>query len=210
MKINLNISTFFAQNILPLRSISVTNEMSHECKPALLVWKVLNVEYKGMTMKKIKYFIAAAAIISISNAQADNREFADIYTECGLGAMIAPNNEAVAAVTNVTWDLGTTAISSNISSPDTCQGGKAKTAAYIHNTYAQLEADLAKGEGEHLAALLEITGCDSNKHNKIVYGLRADFTKTVSSQGYESQTRFQKAGALHNQLSQRVTSTCTI
>ncbi len=37
------------------------------------------------------------------------REFADIFTECGIGAMIAPNNEAVAAVTNVTWDCGTTA-----------------------------------------------------------------------------------------------------
>lgn len=42
-----------------------------------------------------------------------NRTFGQIYTQCGLGAMIAPHTPVVAAITNVTWDLGTTAISSN-------------------------------------------------------------------------------------------------
>jgi len=46
--------------------------------------------------------------------------------------MIAPIN---VAVTNVTWDLGTTAISSDISSQDSCQGGKVKVRVFINNSY---------------------------------------------------------------------------
>src|SRR3989338_65651 len=88
------------------------------------------------------------------------REFADIYTECGLGALIAPRNEAVAAVTNVTWDLGTTAISSNISSPQTCTGGKPKAAAFIYDPYQSLETDLASGYGAHLDTLMPLVGYD--------------------------------------------------
>ena len=65
--------------------------------------------------------ITGASLLVFSSMSFADREFADIYTECGLGAMIAPNNEAVAAVTNVTWDLGTTAISSDASSEENCK-----------------------------------------------------------------------------------------
>ena len=81
---------------------------------------------------KLKLLSLAAVLGSaLLTAPVQARDFADIYTECGLGAMIAPNNGTVAAVTNVTWDLGTTAVSSNVSSEDSCSGGKKKTAAYI-------------------------------------------------------------------------------
>ena len=89
-----------------------------------------------MLNKGFKLSLAAVTVLLLTipqNSQA--REFADIYTECGLGAMIAPRNEAVAAVTNVTWDLGTTAISSDISSQDSCQGGKVKVRVFINNSY---------------------------------------------------------------------------
>ena len=69
------------------------------------------------------------------------REFAEIYTDCGIGGMIAPRSDAVVAITNVTWDLGTTAISSNISSPDSCSGGQAEKAVFIHDSYDVLELD---------------------------------------------------------------------
>lgn len=68
--------------------------------------------------------LVAATSCGMAHAQGEatgakkKRAFADIYTECGLGTMIAPKNAAVAAVTNVTWDLGTTAISSDDSSED--------------------------------------------------------------------------------------------
>ncbi len=102
-------------------------------------------------MRKAIRMFALGLLSAVTLTQpAMAREFADIYTECGLGAMIAPRNEAVAAVTNVTWDLGTTAVSSNVSSPDSCSGGKQKAAAFIHDAYASLKTDLASGYGAHL------------------------------------------------------------
>lgn len=97
---------------------------------------------------RVATVVAVVAFGLLVNSQTSmSREFADIYTDCGLGAMIAPKTPGVAAVTNVTWDLGTTAVSSNISSPDACVGGKEKTAAFIHDSYSSLEEDLAKGDG---------------------------------------------------------------
>ena len=81
------------------------------------------------TMKTLTLAFAASLLLAQA---AGAREFADIYTDCGLGALIAPRTPAVAAVTNVTFDLGTTAIISNVSSPETCQGGKALAAAFIN------------------------------------------------------------------------------
>lgn len=129
---------------------------------------------------------------------AEAREFADIYTECGLGAMIAPNNAAVAAVTNVTWDLGTTAISSNATSEDTCAGGSAKSAALIYKSYPELERDIANGEGEHLAALLTIAGAES--HEATIAKLRPEFAALVAADGYADSSRAEKAAALYELL----------
>lgn len=146
-------------------------------------------------MKK-GFLLAASAALFLAAGQASAREFADIYTECGLGAMIAPNNGAVAAVTNVTWDLGTTAVSSNVSSADTCQGGKKKTAAFIYEQFAQIEKDLARGQGQHLAALMNIAGCEVGSEQT----LRAGFADSVAQPGYAAQSRFERAEALFNQV----------
>lgn len=142
--------------------------------------------------------IGCASLVFSSDSQA--REFADIYTDCGLGAMIAPNNEAVAAVTNVTWDLGTTAISSNASSEDTCQGGQAKSAALIYKSYPELERDIANGEGEHLNALLTMVNVDSDAHNAVIEKLRPAFASLVNADNYDALSREDKAAALYDLL----------
>ncbi|HEX6363246.1 MAG TPA: DUF3015 family protein [Albitalea sp.] len=147
-------------------------------------------------MKKALCLVAAAAAMFAGQASA--REFADIYTECGLGALIAPNNGAVAAVTNVTWDLGTTAITSNASSADTCAGGKKKTAAFIVQQYAQLEKDLAQGQGKHLDALMSIAGCQAGAAQT----LRTSFAASVAAPAYATQSRFERAEALYDQVQQ--------
>ena len=134
------------------------------------------------------------------------REFADIYTECGLGALIAPRNEAVAAVTNVTWDLGTTAISSNISSPATCAGGKAKTAAFIYDSYKSLETDLASGHGTYLDTLMTLVGYESQAQQDLTKAVRVDFTKLVADPSYTEQSRFEQAQALYNLLYKQIES----
>jgi len=150
-------------------------------------------------MLKVIIIPAVVVLTLLAFSQpAMSRDFADIYTECGLGAMIAPRNEAVAAVTNVTWDLGTTAISSNITSPDTCEGGKARMAAFIHDSYESLAKDLAGGSGTYLDALIALNG----EAQTDITALRADFAKLVADPSYTDQTRFQKAEALYNLLNQ--------
>ncbi len=126
------------------------------------------------------------------------RDFADIYTECGLGAMIAPKNPVVAAVTNVTWDLGTTAVSSNISCPDECKGGQEKVASFIYESYESLEKDLASGNGEYLDSLLELLMNKSYDKKYFIIGLRDDFKNIVANSSYTNQTRFEKAENLYN------------
>ena len=126
------------------------------------------------------------------------REFSEIYTDCGIGGMIAPRSDAVAAVTNVTWDLGTTAISSNISSPDSCSGGQAERAAFIHDSYDALELDLASGHGTYLDALSALAGHEGQAQQRFVTAVRAGFAKLVAAPDYHEQNRFAKAEALYN------------
>lgn len=162
-------------------------------------------------MKKIITGTAVALAFSVVGMQnAAARDFADIYTQCGLGAVIAPKNEPVAAITNVTWDLGTTAISSEATTPESCKGGQAKTAAYIYDVYPQLEQDLAKGDGAHLTALLTIAGCDAAVQDSVAQTLRSDFATTVSAQGYSSQSRFEQAAKLHQRLHQVTAQACPL
>jgi hypothetical protein len=145
-------------------------------------------------MKKIKLSIAALALTTLFTPQAQAREFADIYTECGLGAMIAPHNEAVAAVTNVTWDLGTTAISSNISSEENCNGGKAKVAAFITKSYDDLEVEIASGEGKYFDTLASMT-------DKDMKSIRAEFSDLVASNEYAKLSKEKKIEKLYNIVS---------
>ncbi|MAD40963.1 MAG: hypothetical protein CL623_01035 [Arcobacter sp.] len=152
-----------------------------------------------MLNKGFKLSLAAVTALVLSMSQdSQAREFADIYTECGLGAMIAPRNEAVAAVTNVTWDLGTTAISSNISSQESCKGGQAKVAAYINNSYENIEKDLASGNGKYLDTLVSLSNNSSESKDVFISNLRADFSSIVASSDYSTLTTYQKSQKLYN------------
>ena len=161
--------------------------------------------------------LAVACVFSLSAAAEPmgqgKREFADIYTQCGLGAMIAPTNEAVAAITNVTWDLGTTAILSNATSPENCKGGAAKKAAFIHNAYPKLAQDLARGDGQHLRALVALSGCKAETQGAVMAAMRSDFAQLAVASSYSSQSRYQQSEGLYSAVSQRLAQdfaqTCT-
>jgi hypothetical protein len=155
-------------------------------------------------MKKLFTSLAAAMSVLLFSQTVTARDFADIYTECGLGAMIAPNNTAVAAVTNVTWDLGTTAVSSNISSPETCKGGQPKKAAFIHETYPKIAQDIARGSGTHLNTLISMSGCNAGVQHNLATAVRVDFAQIVASPKYVEQSRFEKAKILFEAVNQRI------
>lgn len=149
--------------------------------------------------KQAMAFVGATltAVAMIGNAHAE-RAFGDIYTECGLGATIFPKHEVMAAISNVTWDLGTTAISSNYSSEENCKGAKVASAAFIHGSYSALEHDIAKGQGQHLSALMDIMSCDASARNDMVNAVRADFSEAVSAETYSMATAIEKSEQLYN------------
>jgi len=149
-------------------------------------------------VKKSLVVVAILASVLPQSASAAGRSFAKIYTECGLGAMIAPDSDAVAAVTNVIWDSGTTAILSNVSSEDTCKGGKATVAAFLNDSYDKIEKDLASGDGKYLRTLADIATPEGESKDKFIASLRVDFSKVVASNDYSTLTPYQKAEKLYN------------
>ena len=157
---------------------------------------------------------ALAMFVSLAFSQpawaSKDRTFAEIYTDCGIGAIISPRNDAVAAVTNVTWDLGTTAISSNISSPDSCVGGKGRLVAFIHDSYDHLEKNLASGSGTYLETLIVLAGYDvrsDEDRQARIKTLRDGFTELAANPGYTDQNRYEKARALYELVSEQVSET---
>jgi len=153
-----------------------------------------------------KTILAASLVVltaAATNAQAE-RSFGQIFTECGLGGIIGQaisdktTADVIAVITNITWDLGTTAVTSNISSPETCARGNAVTAAFILKSYAQLEKDLVLGNGHYLNALAEVVEVAPENKKAFAHAIRAEFAKQTASQSYELLSRQQKAEQLYN------------
>ena len=139
------------------------------------------------------------------------REFGEIYTDCGIGGLIGSaigsDEDSVAnvaaVVTNITFDLGTTAISSNTTSPDTCARGKERTAAFIYESYDSLEADLASGHGVYLDGLAALAGYEGDTRDRFVAGVRSGFARLVAAPEYPKQDRFAKSEALYNLVNEQ-------
>ena len=150
-------------------------------------------------MKHLKTLFVASVVGLASLAPTANaaRDFGAIYIECGLGALIAPNTAWVAVITNITWDFGTTAITSELSSPQSCKGGQAKTAMMIYEAFPSIETELAQGRGEHLDALLLLAGRAKADHAALIVTLRTEFAKTVAKAEYSDMLRYERAEALY-------------
>ena len=158
-------------------------------------------------MKLLKVVFLPFVLLTLSLSAHAERSFGDIYKECGLGALIFPEDPIIAVVTNVTWDLGTTAVTSDMSSPDTCHGGKASMAAFILDAHPQIEQDLSTGEGEYLSAMVSLMGCESSVDTSVA--LRASFADAIE-QGYFEASDFEKSTMLFNAASTAAAQHCTI
>lgn len=150
-------------------------------------------------MKKLSHKLlgcATLAIAALAATPAQARPLADIYIECGIGGMIFSETPWAAISSNITWDWGTTAAISDASSAENCKGGKAKTAAYVFHSYAQLEQDLARGQGEHLNALMASAGCTAAVQPQVTGALRNGLTARVASPAYTTASRQDNVRAL--------------
>lgn len=77
-------------------------------------------------MFKKTLLIFCLSLVGVSSTA--NSQEINAWKHCGIGAMIFNDNETAAAISNVIWDLGTTALSSKISSQESCEGAAAQTA----------------------------------------------------------------------------------
>lgn len=153
-------------------------------------------------MRKVVFSLVAVMIcFSMNSAHARN-----VWRECGIGGMIFQNTGWAAIISNVIWDLGSTATTSNVSSADMCEGKSASTAKFINETYANLEEETALGTGEHLVTLLNVLGCDVQAHNAIIGAVRSDLQQSMSSPAYEGKSKIQKAEGYYNSLMNNVES----
>lgn len=144
------------------------------------------------TIKAISITLALASFSVISSAQAET----DInpWQDCGIGSMVFPDNGTASAISNVIWDLGSTAVTSASASEDSCNSTRVKTAQFIQETYQQLEEDLVKGDGEHLSAMTELMSCSAQDTAEI----RNSLATSLASSDFANTTQSDKAQSLFN------------
>ncbi|USH05185.1 DUF3015 domain-containing protein [Grimontia kaedaensis] len=141
-------------------------------------------------MKKIALFAVAAALVS-GNVVAEEKKGINPWTQCGIGAMIFNDIPAAAGISNVIWDLGTTAVSSNISSQDTCEGSRVKAAMFIQDNFDQMMEDTSKGSGDYINAMLEMLEVEGESQQVVITSIRSNVgsqmaVEEVTPQSYYS------------------------
>lgn len=155
----------------------------------------------GDIMKKV-IVILVATIVTLATSSAFAR---NVWRDCGIGAMLFKNTGWAAITSNIIWDWGTTATSSNVSSSELCEGsGKASTAKFINENFANLEEQTATGSGEHVSSMLNNLGCETQSHGAIIDTVSADLKNTVTTAAYAEKTTTQKAEVYYNTVVQTV------
>lgn len=149
----------------------------------------------------VTFFYLLASMPTIAGAADDvkaNSKVLNPWTDCGIGAMIFANTTWAAAISNVIWDLGTTAVTSNMSSQNTCSGSNAKVAMLIGTTYANLEDETVKGNGQNMRAMLNIMNCDPAAHGNIISAVRTEFVQSLRDASYSEKSSLVKAEEYYN------------
>lgn len=157
----------------------------------------------------MNFSIASAAalagslmLLGATTVSAAGQDDINPWKECGIGAGIFDDNGTAAALSNIIWDSGTTAVTSATLSPETCSGKQVEVAQFIDQTYDQLAMDTATGEGEHLTAALSLMNCSAEAHPIVVGQLRADLQEASATTGYADQAHADKAFQYYNSLNQ--------
>jgi len=159
-----------------------------------------------MSMKYISSTVILAAALSFSQTTLAGP---NPYKDCGIGAALFSNTSWAAVTSNVIWDLGSTAITSATASPETCNGTNVQAAIFIKDTYESLAEETAKGEGEHLATLLNIYSCSTQARPSIIGEIRTNMSQNVSSSAYDSTSHMDKASNYYSIVNTAVASKCT-
>ena len=160
-----------------------------------------------MSVKKIVLAMSASLVMA-SGAYAEGAAGTgpNPYSDCGIGAALFPNHAVGATISNVIWDIGTTAVISATASPETCSGKNVQAAMFILESYDQLLEETAKGSGDHLATLFDILETEDMSRGDAVVGLREQVANTVSAEDYVALTRTEKASKFYDAVMQSLPS----
>lgn len=153
-------------------------------------------------MKTIKSALGTAALVAMTLAMPAHADGPvgsgpNPYSDCGIGAALFKDTDWAAVTSNVIWDLGTTAVTSATMSPETCQGRAAVAAKFIIDNYDDLSEDVARGEGEHLAAIYNVVGCSAEAQNVVTGELRQAMSQQVAAPAFAEQSLNEKAEAMY-------------
>lgn len=162
----------------------------------------------------MKYAIKSVAAASLLLGMPLTASAAEIdknpWTQCGIGAMIFQTWQPGAAISNVIWDLGTTAVTSASSSPNTCSGKDVVAARFIGENYANIEEETVKGGGQHVQAMLSILECDAAAQPELTQAIRDEFSNVLREPSYQNGDTQAKAEAYYNVVNSKVAGVCKI
>jgi hypothetical protein len=164
---------------------------------------------KGMNMKKTITTLAAIVALSLASTHSFAQDSKlNPWQDCGIGAMVFPDNSVAAAISNVIWDLGTTAVTSASASEDNCNATRVQTARFVTESLPNLEEDIVKGEGQHLTAMLNLMGCGTAEKHVVSTAIRNDFSSVMSKATYSEMDVQQKAESLFTVAENAATGSC--
>jgi hypothetical protein len=124
------------------------------------------------------------------------------WQHCGIGAGIFDDNTTAAAISNIIWDSGTTAVTSATMSPEICSSKDLQVSQFIQTTYDTLIVETAVGEGQHLNALLELQGVGMNDRQSVISQLREDLLVHVSDERQAELSHSDKAFQMYVSLNE--------
>jgi hypothetical protein len=139
-----------------------------------------------------------------TQVQAKSRSLGEFMSECGFGSVFSPDDQGTAQVINLLSTLTFTG-SSIYFSPSSfvlssttsanllvCNGAEATAAAIIHNSYEQLEVELAAGEGPYLSLLSSVVIGKEQSDKAFISVIRRDFRQYVGTPEFSSHKRLDK------------------
>ncbi|GAB2800380.1 hypothetical protein GCM10027040_29870 [Halomonas shantousis] len=147
----------------------------------------------------VSVLAGAMAISATAQAEVDKSNL-NPWQHCGIGAAIFDSNETAAALSNVIWDSGTTAVTSATISPDTCESEKVQVAQFINDTYDVLAMETAIGEGEHLQTVIGLAGCSAEGQDAAVHALRTKLQSISGREDYSDMAHEEKAYEFYESL----------
>ncbi|GAA3896322.1 hypothetical protein GCM10022228_03900 [Halomonas cibimaris] len=161
---------------------------------------------------KFSFTTAAAltgSLLALSATSVSASDDINPWQHCGIGAAIFDSNTTAAALSNVIWDSGTTAVTSATMSPETCNSKEVEVAQFIDESYDQLALETAMGEGEYLNAALSLMNCrHSATQDNVVRQLRSDLSAASAVSSYTEQPYAAKAYDYYKSLNQ-ATADCS-